>query len=184
MNNYPPKFSDRIIEETLIRQPRSLNQNTKLVSAPHIKVTTEQFGKILKKYDIRIGSKLSDNLKSHLKADLKDKIPPLQADNVVYKTNCKDCPSVYYGETSKNLSTRTAQHQQNIRSGDQNSQIFNHISTTNHSFDLKNPQIVAQESRLKPRKFLESYFSLKDQNSINRYNVVPASFLNIIQNNL
>ena len=179
-SNYPSKFIDRTFQHCLLETPRSQNSDMKYVSAPYVKGATERINRVLKSYKYQMGGKPSDNLKSEIKANLKDAIAPTENSNLVYKVTCKDCSSTYFGETTKNLSTWITQHKYCFRTGDNRSQIFRHMIENNHVFDLNETSIVANETRLKPRKFLETYFSLKDPNSINRYDEISDTFLSLI----
>ena len=56
--------------------------------------------------------------------NVKDSVPKSLSSNVVYKFNCVECNSAYFGETSRHLSTRVREH----LCTDKNSTIFKHIN--------------------------------------------------------
>ena len=47
---------------------------------------------------------------------LKDKRTPQENAGVVYQVPCKDCPSVYTGETERGYGVREKEHQRDVRS--------------------------------------------------------------------
>ena len=46
--------------------------------------------------------------------------------------------------------------------------IFKHCQELNHSFNFDDPKILIQNSNVRPRKFLESFFTSGNSNSLNR----------------
>ena len=46
--------------------------------------------------------------------------------------------------------------------------IFKHLKELNHSFNFDNPKILIQNSNVRPHKFLESFFTSGNSNSLNR----------------
>ena len=63
------------------------------VPAPYIKATTERVNKILRPYNVRLGSKPTNTLKSKL-CILKDKINDEDKTNCVYQISCGECPAM------------------------------------------------------------------------------------------
>jgi putative NIF3 family GTP cyclohydrolase 1 type 2 len=43
---------------------------------------------------------------------------------IIYKIACKDCDSIYIGETSRDKKTRMKEHQNNIKNMDHNFKIY------------------------------------------------------------
>ena len=46
--------------------------------------------------------------------------------------------------------------------------IFKHCQELNHSFNFDDPKILIQNSNVSPRKFLESFFTSGNSNSLSR----------------
>ena len=52
---------------------------------------------------------------------------PNKPEACIYKIPCANCPLVYVGQTGKSLEARVKQHKYSIRSGQENSALFQHI---------------------------------------------------------
>ena len=66
-------------------------------STPYIPGTSERVNKILRKFNIVLSNKPSNNLFSQFN-NLKDPIPLNSKSNVVYQLNCNECNNVYIGD--------------------------------------------------------------------------------------
>lgn len=81
------------------------------------------------------------NLKNFYK--LKTITTKLERNGVVYKNTCKDCLSVYIGQTGRYLSViRVQEHERSLRHGSQiNTQnkitLFEYVISCIHTFDFK-----------------------------------------------
>ena len=51
----------------------------------------------------------------------------------------------------------------------QGSLIYKHSNETGHEFDFDNPKVLNSSKFTGTRKYLESFYSVADQNSINRF---------------
>ena len=51
----------------------------------------------------------------------------------------------------------------------QGSLIYKHSNETGHEFDFDNPKVLNSSKFTGTRKYLESFYSVVDQNSINRF---------------
>ena len=60
---------------------------------------------------------------------------PHNAPGCIYKIPCKNCNKTYYGQTSKELSTRIKQHKYSIRTGQTSNALFVHLSDSDHPID-------------------------------------------------
>ena len=80
--------------------------------------------------------------------NFKDRIPDLMRSNVVYKYSCAHCDATYYGETTRHLSTRIAEHRGlSVRTGmpvlnPLNSSIRDHAIFSNHGISTNSFSIV------------------------------------------
>ena len=69
---------------------------------------------------------------------LKDSREATEKNNAVYKINCKNCSCSYIGETSKKVGDRlNKEHKRNITTACEQSQIFQHIRDSGHTFNFK-----------------------------------------------
>ena len=64
-------------------------------------------------------------------------------------------------------------HQGSARKNNNASKIVQHTNTTKHNIDFENVKIMARETNLERRLFLEAWYSIKDPNSGNDYISVP-----------
>ena len=83
------------------------------VSVLYIKGTSERASRILKKFNIKSGSKSSNTLKNQL-GNAKQKRNTKDKSNVVYEIDCENCEKKNIGETKKRLEERVKEHICNI----------------------------------------------------------------------
>ena len=162
-NGYPKNFA--VPQNHHHHNPH--NEPGKYISTPYIPGTSERVSKIFRKFNIVLSNKPSNTLFSQFNK-LKDPIPLNSKSNVVYQLNCNECNNVYIGETKKQLKERTNQHIDAVRKISNLSLIFQHCQELNHSFNFDDPKILIQNSNVRPRKFLESFFTSGNSNSLNR----------------
>ena len=108
----------------------------------------------------------------------------LDKKNVIYQTKCQNCPANYIGESSRTAKIRVNEHSNDIQKSRIRNHMYIHERDENHKFDLKNINILMQESQHRPRKFIEGVFTHFDPNSINRAQEVPTAYLNVLQSAL
>jgi hypothetical protein len=65
---------------------------------------------------------------------------------IIYKINCKNCDSVYIGETARDKKTRIKEHISNVKKMESNSKIFQHVYDNTHSMDFDNALTLAYEA--------------------------------------
>ena len=73
----------------------------------------------------------------------------------VYVVPCKDCDSVYVGETGRELSTRKEEHKYACRTGNYNNAIANHALQDGHRIDFNNTTLVCRNNKFKERRVIE-----------------------------
>jgi hypothetical protein len=78
---------------------------------------------------------------------------------MIYKIPCKNCDSVYIGETSRDKTTRMREHQKNIKTNDPNSKVATHANINGHELDFGNVMIPGKESDWRRRVIKESLFT-------------------------
>jgi predicted GIY-YIG superfamily endonuclease len=108
---------------------------------------------------LKIAYKTSRQLKSTIFDNMKTKISAADRAGVVYKIDCSDCDQSYVGETSKKLSTRVGQHQndyKNRMTPGPKTALINHTLDTNHKFNFLDPSVLDREDNVKKRRLLEA----------------------------
>ena len=141
------------------------------------KLVTQFFPQI----DLKIVFKNSHTIGSYFK--FKDSIPDLVTSNVVYRFSCAQCPATYYGETSRHITTRIAEHRGlSARTGKPvtnplNSSIRDHALETGHEISNSNFSIVFS-SNSQNLRVAESI--LINQNSPSLNNTDSSVPLNIL----
>ena len=114
-SSYPQKFlqeveKKRVMMQEKVRPPEELvkeffnlvepQTSYRYAVLPYIKGLTEPLERILKHHDIRVAMKPLRTLQQ-LFPSPKDKPPPENQINVVYKINCSDCSWSYIGKTGR-----------------------------------------------------------------------------------
>ena len=113
----------------------------------------------------------------------KDSIPSLVQSNLVYSYRCGQCDSTYYGETSRHLKTRIAEHKGlSNRTGKpitnpSHSSIRDHSLETGHELNSQNFKIIFRCNSL-DLKISESI--LINQNQPNFNNMETSTNLSIL----
>ena len=125
---------------------------------------------MFQKHDITLSHKASNTTKTNV-CQLKDNRTALETKNAIYKINYKNCDLVYIGESSKVVGDRVKEHSSNVWRRYQGSLIYKHSNETGHEFDFDNPKVLNSSKFTGTRKYLESLYSVADQNSI-KYNTL------------
>ena len=72
----------------------------------------------------------------------KDKISKENTKGIIYKVKCKDCSSIYIGQTARALKTRIKEHKRAIQTSDKNSLLAQHHAQTKHEINLDDVEII------------------------------------------
>ena len=92
-NGYPYKIIKKCFKHINETVPASNTQSTedkKYIKMPYIKGASEKVSRILKPFNILIGTKSTNNLRSTL-SHVKDRVDDLNKNSVIYKIPCNDC---------------------------------------------------------------------------------------------
>ena len=81
---------------------------------------------------------------------------PNNTSSCIYKIPCLECEKYYIGQTSKTLCKRIKQHQSYVRSGNENSGIFNHVKEFNHKINWNHSTILYNFKDFYTRNIVES----------------------------
>jgi hypothetical protein len=194
LNGYPQKFlqeveKKRVMQEK-VRPPEELvKEFFNLVEPqtsyhyavlPYIKGLTEPLERILKHHDIRVATKPLRTLQQ-LFPSPKDKPPPENQINVVYKINCSDCSWSYIGETGRAFNTRRKEHIKNVELDKSGSNIANHAWANDHKIDFDGGKII-DKGTYRHRQTLESWHTACTKGSDNNSKHLPEQYRFLINN--
>ncbi|UYV66271.1 hypothetical protein LAZ67_4001131 [Cordylochernes scorpioides] len=133
----------------------------------------------LLKFGVRTLYSNSPNISSLIRnPDTKSNSPfnPSLLSGCVYSIPCADCDVVYVGETGRSVGTRLEEHRKNISRQDEKSAIYQHIRTTNHSFDLANPSVHYSRIHNKQQRLTLEALVSQGFHAINRHIDLPESY--------
>ena len=176
-NNYPVNFIHSGCQPNRQQQMNDTDQRG-FVILPYAKGFSERITKVLRDFNIKVAHKPIRTISNILKKP-KDKIEKEASRGVVYKIKCKDCDSVYVGQTSRALKTRVKEHTKAIATLDKNSLLAKHHVFHGHQIDLENVEIIDRSSARRQRLILEAWHSVRDKNSINEHIALPNIYNNI-----
>ena len=98
------------------------------------------------------------------------------SDACVYCIPRKNCKLKYIGKTSQNLHIRLKEHKIDIRIGNLNNALFQHISQSNHNFNFKSAKMLIYIHNKRLRRIFEAT-AISLSNSLNTcpgfYNISP-----------
>ena len=124
---------------------------------------------LLKAHNIRLAHRQYNSLRSQL-VSTKSNFSPTVHHPGVYVIPCKDCPSVYVGETGRTLPIRISEHKRNVRLGHENSAPFIHVRDQDHAIDFNQANIVYRSDNRHKRLIIESALI----NHLNNFNLMPG----------
>ena len=124
------------------------------ISVPYIREAKERVSRLLKLYNIKLGNKLTNTLKSKL-SHPKDKIPDQDRNEIIYQIKFESCDAQFILETGKELNKRLTEHKNAVRRKDRPSKIYNHISNTQHEFDFNHCRVLNRHKYANNRRDLE-----------------------------
>ena len=96
------------------------------------------------------------------------------SDAGVYCISCKNCKLKYIGETSRNFHIRLKEHKRDIRIGNLNNALFQHISQSNHNFEFNPANILIYIHNKRLRRIFEAA-AISLCNSLNTYRSQPTT---------
>ncbi len=106
---------------------------------------------------------------------IKDRIDPSEQSSIIYRAQCKDCPSNYAGQTSRRLATRIKEHRSAMRNCNVKASLMvSNCVDSGHAFDLAETKIFSHASRWTASLFKGAWLSNK--NSINKCIKLPQAY--------
>ena len=100
---------------------------------------------------------------------LKDPVPDLQRQDVVYRIHCASCNSSYIGQTGRKLFQRLDEHWRDVRQVDFNSSaLAEHAWTCDHAVNWTNVKVLLNLRDYTTRMLEESVFICQTRVTLNR----------------
>lgn len=153
-------------------QPIKNKDTDRRISVPHFPPLTNKLRKVLHRHGIELVNSSQNTLKSHL-CNFKDKTPQLH-NSGVYCVPCKNCNSVYIGQSRRKVEVRLQEHvrytRQKLR---EKSSVAEHMLEHNHEIDVDNFCLL---KKVQKDQHLDSWESLYISNydSFNLMNLEDA----------
>ena len=158
------------IRPTLFDIPKNQNKSLRgYVSVPYVQGISESFKRLLtSSTDCSVAFKGSNTIRDHL-VHPKDQDEIGSKTNVIYKICCKECSSIYIGQTKRRLKDRIKEHKdiKSVVAGVGVSGVANHVLNTSH-IDWDNVTILDGESNKLAREIKESIWIRKCNPELNR----------------
>ena len=121
---------------------------------------------------------------------MKESVDDIYKRGAIYKIPCKDCSSIYVGETGRCFNTLLSEHKRDLKpinlaelKDDLNKKtaLVKNCFNCEHRIDFGNFEILNYNIDYNKRKFLESLYINNTKNSINDIdrNVFPKIYSNI-----
>ena len=156
-----------------------MSTSVNLLSCPTPKDEfSERVAKVLRGFNVKVAHKPIRTISNIFKKP-KEKIEKEASRGVVYRIKCKDCDSVYVGQTSRALKTRVKEQAKALATLDENSLLAKHHIIHSHRIDLENVEIIDRSSTWRPRLILEAWHFVRDRNAINEHIALTSVYNNI-----
>ncbi|XP_053699016.1 uncharacterized protein LOC128745987 [Sabethes cyaneus] len=148
INGYDKQFVDRIIrvherkkhkQNVTTLQPE--RENIERISIPFYPKITNPIKNILKRHGYHAVYKSNTTIRDSL-CNAKDKVPTKDRSGI-YQINCKDCPSIYIGQTRRKIQARIKEHRnatENKRIND--SSVAMHAISLQHQIDWDSAKML------------------------------------------
>lgn len=163
-----PKSMLNSVERQLSQPPRPDRVLPKKRAAiPYVPGVSEGLARVLRHYDVQVAHVPTQKLRHRL-VNVKDKLQKEKFPGVVYRIPCKDCDSVYIGETG-NFEQRIKQHVNDVNKKKVSSNaLAEHAENLSHHIDFDNATILEKEKKLSARHHLESIVIQTTDHTLNR----------------
>ena len=130
------------------------------ITIPYVKGTSEKLRRTYQQYGVSVTFKPLQTLRQRLVAP-KDPTELEEKTGVIYHIPCKDCSSVYIGETGRKLKLRLREHKSTAPSA--NSPVSAHTKS-GHNIDWEGVKVLEKDNRSDTRKIREEIYIKKDPN--------------------
>ena len=150
-------------------EPHNNHKNTQdysrlpKIQIPYSHNFYKKYKGILKEFNIIQIPKIDKNCQNIVTLG-KDKTNKFEKTGVIYKFQCKNCPSTYIGETKRALKIRLDEHKNLNR----NTVVSRHMKDNKHEFDFEKTKILDTEKLYNKRLTSEMIYIYNNKNSINK----------------
>ena len=159
---YPSFFIQKVLSDVRRKYYNSTSNSVSrvdhsgkpVISLPYNSFSNKYIKPLLAAEDSRVVHRSSNTLRRNL---FKPK-PPCSghSSSGVYVVPCGGCSMCYVGETGRDFSIRLNEHKGYVRSYNDKSAIYNHVSSKNHTIDWTNSKIVYHSKNKSDRLAVES----------------------------
>jgi hypothetical protein len=157
------------------------SQKQHTIVIPFVKEIASAIQKVTKKCfpnNVRIAFTSKDTIRKNVN-NVKPK-SKIKLNNLLYKVNCKICPSTYIGQTKRNVKTRLKEHKAALKKPqDENFQNHNrialHAQKYNHDIDFEGASIIHHENNYRRRLATEALAMVAHENVISQTSLKPSS---------
>ena len=127
----------------------------KLLHIPYVKGVSERIERMCKPLGVKTVTSSRSTLRSSL-VKVKQPRSDRKKKGVVYEVPCKDCPSVYIGETGRTLEKRISEHKTAVKKNDPKNGIAVHSWTNQHQVNWEAATVKQEEGSYWKRRVLEA----------------------------
>ena len=158
-NDYPHHFVERVRwrrERPYDRtETETETRGENWISVPYIKGMSEAISNVLRPLGRRVAHRASP-WKWTVCSGIKDRTPQCKQKGVVYQIPCKDCASVYVGETLWNLKVRLSEHRRHTEGCDVGrSAVADHAVECDHRTDWNGAMVLDVKQAWRTRKIIK-----------------------------
>ncbi|XP_055633647.1 uncharacterized protein LOC129773989 [Toxorhynchites rutilus septentrionalis] len=184
LNGYKRCFVEKILRKHEKKKWRKNNttlepekEQHKRISLPYYPKITNTVQSTLRKHGFHVVYKSESTLKDLL-CNLKDRIPPDEKSGI-YQIPCKDCTSVYIGQTRRKFKIRLREHKNAVDNERANeSSVAAHALTQAHCVDWEKAKIIRNVRKASQLNAWESmYISTSDSPLMNEEDAPISSQL-------
>ena len=175
-DNFIKKIHNKIkLKKNITAIYPHIKTKTKFISIPYNPTYNRQLKPILKKHDLQLAYKSSNNLCNYL-SNNKQKVTYLEKSGV-YKLTCGNCDKIYIGQCGRSLMERYKEHANTNRSS-----MSAHLIENNHKISLTNMSLLHNVNKSRKLNLLEEmeimrYLKSEKENVLNELTYGSSSHL-------
>ena len=167
-NNHGLPHSQQLMQVTDI-EDEEIRMSMNL---PYVEGTSEKLRRILRSHKVRSTFFTEKTLRKFV-CKPKDRVATEDKSNIVYKIDCSNCQTVYFGESKWSLKSRSDEHKRSVRNCDcDKNEIAKHCWEVDHNFNWDQKKVIDRERKLIPRKIKESIRFLKNPDHLNKISYI------------
>ncbi|XP_068671745.1 uncharacterized protein [Montipora foliosa] len=139
------------------------------ITIPYVTGVSDAMKSVFRSFGFSTTFKPCNTLRQKL-VNVKDMPRKDKISHVIYGIRCgsENCSETYVGETKQALGSRMGQHKRPSTIKAQNSAVYNHLRSSEHSFDLSDVKILAKEENWVRRGIKEAVCERVQSPSLNK----------------